>query len=371
MLFRQAFAGFKPPLAMDEIAGLACETQIESRLVLEKDGTTPWEVRHGPFDEDMFAALPPSHWTLLVQDVDKWVPDAATLLDAFRFLPDWRIDDLMISIAADQGSVGPHWDDYDVFLIQGAGRREWRIDERAVRPDNCIDGIALRIMSDFQASQSWVLEPGDMLYLPPRLAHHGIALGDGCMTLSVGFRAPDQASLIEDFLTEHLARSAQNPRFRDPLRDPSMNPGLIDAASISAFRSLIETALDRDPDRFAAWLGEFLTHPKPGIGPQPIDMDDAPSAAELHHALSASGTWRRDAASRFAFIPANTADTVQAHAFVNGESMNLDDDQMILFQELCQHTRYRAETLIALSATPETRALLTTFIKQGHLYAED
>ncbi|MCB1735026.1 MAG: cupin domain-containing protein [Gammaproteobacteria bacterium] len=370
-LFRQAFQGFCLPLSLDEVAGLACESQIESRLILEKDGATPWAVQHGPFDETVFAKLPASHWTLLVQDVDKWVPEAAAFLDTFRFLPDWRVDDLMISIAADQGSVGPHWDDYDVFLIQGAGRREWRIDERPVAPDNCLDGTDLRIMRDFQTTQSWVLEPGDMLYLPPRLAHHGIALGDGCMTLSVGFRAPDQAELIEDFVADQLASLSANPRFRDPHRVGGANPGMIDAGSIDTFRTLIQSGLTRNADQFAEWLGRFLTRAKPGIGPLPRDDATLIVSRDLPVILLQGRVWIRDGASRFALIPAGVGETTHRYGFVNGQALVLDAAQFALFDFLCLHTRYTAASLTALSQTPTTRSLLTQLINEGHLYALD
>lgn len=369
VLFRGAFPGFIPPLSVDEVAGLACEEEIESRLVLERDGATPWEVRHGPFGDDDFAGLPDSHWTILVQDVDKWIPDAARLLDGFRFVPDWRIDDLMISIAGDQGSVGPHWDDYDVFLIQGAGRREWRIDERAVTADNRLPDVPLRIMRDFKTSRSWVLKAGDMLYLPPRLAHHGVALGDGCMTLSVGFRAPSQSELLDDLLNERLL-GERSPRFQDPQRSGGNNPGLIDAASIRDLRALIESATKLAPDDFAAWLGGFLTRAKPGIALVPLE-EEPPTVESVHDWLRTSPEWHRDGAARLAFIPAGTDGNHDHHAFVNGKALALADDELALFEALCATTRYASDALIALTPTPRGRALLGRLIGEGLLNAPE
>ena len=166
LLIRQALANDAlPTLSPDELAGLACETDIESRLILEKDGPHPWQLENGPFDAERFASLPESHWTLLVQDVDKFVPQVAELLQWFRFVPDWRIDDVMISYAIDQGSVGPHVDNYDVFLLQIHGRRRWRISTQPIADDNFIPDIPLNILQQFDAEQEWLLEPGDMLYL--------------------------------------------------------------------------------------------------------------------------------------------------------------------------------------------------------------
>jgi len=176
LLVRQAIPGFKSPLSADELAGLACEPEVESRLILEKGGSRPWQLEHGPFEEERFATLPESHWTLLVQRVNHWVPAVADLLDHFAFLPSWRLDDIMISYAADQGSVGPHTDQYDVFLLQGAGRRRWQIDASVTDESPLLDHPDLRILAQFHATDEWVLEPGDLLYLPPGLAHYGVAL---------------------------------------------------------------------------------------------------------------------------------------------------------------------------------------------------
>ena len=149
LLVRGAWPGFQDPLTPEELAGLACEEGVESRLVLEQGGEKPWEVRHGPFVDDDFLKLPDSHWTLLVQDVEKHIADLAALLEPFRFIPDWRIDDLMISYAPPAGTVGPHVDDYDVFLLQGQGRRRWQISRRPVEPDNCLPDTELRILREF------------------------------------------------------------------------------------------------------------------------------------------------------------------------------------------------------------------------------
>ncbi|HPQ96555.1 MAG TPA: cupin domain-containing protein, partial [Thiolinea sp.] len=198
LLVRQAFPGFELPLSADELAGLACDTDT-ARLVLERGGRHPWELRSGPIAEDAFAGLPETHWTLLVNDCEKMVPELQAIVQPFRFIPDWRIDDLMISYAAPGGSVGPHVDAYDVFLLQAQGRRRWQISSQPCTPDNFIPDLDLRVMQAFSPEQEWVLEPGDLLYLPPGVPHYGVAMGE-CMTCSIGFRAPSQAELLERLL---------------------------------------------------------------------------------------------------------------------------------------------------------------------------
>lgn len=179
-LLRQALPREVLALPPDELAGLACEPEVESRLV-RQTGETDWALRHGPFDAEDFVDLPPSHWTLLVQDVDKHLPEVATLLEAFDFVPDWRLDDIMISYAVDGGGVGPHTDNYDVFLVQAAGTRRWRLSHREFTEKDLLDSCPLRVLREFPVDEDWLLEPGDVLYLPPKVGHWGTAVGE-CMT---------------------------------------------------------------------------------------------------------------------------------------------------------------------------------------------
>jgi 50S ribosomal protein L16 3-hydroxylase len=178
LLIRGALPDFVTPVAPDELAGLACEDDVTARLILEQGGDYPWQMRFGPFDEDDFAALPETHWTLLVQEVDRLVPEVADLLDAFRFLPNWRIDDVQISYAPPHGNAGAHLDNYDVFLLQGMGRRRWQISSTPIPEDEevYVEDVDVRILQDFEPDEEWIVEPGDLLYLPPRLRRIGTAL---------------------------------------------------------------------------------------------------------------------------------------------------------------------------------------------------
>lgn len=255
---RGALPGFQAPLSADELAGLACEADVESRLVSGRLGGS-WQLEHGPFEEETLARLPDRDWTLLVQDVDKWVPEVAALLTLFRFIPDWRIDDIMVSFAAPGGSVGPHTDQYDVFLLQAQGRRRWQLSEHfdaALLPD-----IDLKILERFSPEQEFVVEPGDLLYLPPNVAHYGLAL-DAAMTLSIGFRAPNQRELI-GACAEHLIGSARDElRFCDPERPVAEHPSRLGEADLRQLRELVRSGLALADDELDRFLGRTLTRPK-------------------------------------------------------------------------------------------------------------
>src|SRR5690606_36453513 len=179
VLIRQAFPGYRPPLEPEDLAGLACEPYALSRLIVHDAATGAWQVEHGPFEEERFPRQTGRDWTLLVQDVDKWDRDVAALLEHFRFLPDWRVDDVMASYAAPDGSVGAHLDQYDVFLLQASGNRRWAIDTRPDAPKDFRPDQELKLLQVFRPDHDWVLAPGDMLYLPPGVPHHGFAVGEG------------------------------------------------------------------------------------------------------------------------------------------------------------------------------------------------
>ncbi|MCK5433342.1 MAG: cupin domain-containing protein, partial [Gammaproteobacteria bacterium] len=177
LLIRNGLPDLESPIAPDVLAGLACEEGVESRLLIQGENDQKWELKHGPFNDEIFSQLPESHWTLLVQAVDHWIPEAGNLLNLFDFIPRWRIDDLMISYASDGGGVGPHFDNYDVFLVQTSGKRKWEIggvyNETTPRREN----LPVNILSEFEVLETWILEPGDILYVPPGIGHNGIAEG--------------------------------------------------------------------------------------------------------------------------------------------------------------------------------------------------
>ena len=259
LLIRQAYPDYTPPISGDELAGLALEEEVESRIVLEQ-GATPWELRNGPFSADDFAKLPDRHWTLLVQAVDHWVPELHALLADFSFLPSWRLDDIMVSYAVDGGNTGPHYDQYDVFLLQASGKRHWQVgpvyDSSAPR----LDDTPLNILSEFDSLQEHLLEPGDMLYLPPGVGHHGVAVGD-CLTISIGFRAPSHKEILvhfTDFLSDRLP---EHLRYADTGLTPPQDNNEIDEASLDRLQSILGQHL-QNRELLGQWFGEMMTTPK-------------------------------------------------------------------------------------------------------------
>lgn len=222
LLVRGAFPGFVDPLAPREVFALAAGDAAISRLVRHVRGR--WSLEHGPIPASRFKQLPRREWTVLVQDTNHFSPAAERLLASFDFIPHARIDDVMVSFAADGGGVGPHVDSYDVFLVQGRGQRRWRISRQ--RDHSFVPGLDLKILRRFVPAQEWVLGPGDMLYLPPGVAHEGVALGE-CMTWSIGMRAPDASQIAEGFLDFLRDRVSVHGRYRDPGSAPAAHPGAI------------------------------------------------------------------------------------------------------------------------------------------------
>lgn len=257
LLIRNAVPGFKPLLNFDALAALAAGNQAESRLVTGFDGQ--WAMQHGPLDS--LPARDQHQWTLLVQGVNLFDAKADALLRRFRFLPDARLDDLMVSFATDGGGVGPHFDSYDVFLLQAQGQRRWRIGPQ--KDLSLIDGLPLKILANFTPDEEFVLDPGDMLYLPPHYAHDGIAIGD-CQTYSIGFRSPSFQELGENFL-QWMADSIDLPgRYADPALEASAKPAEIP-------RHMLDTVIEElnkvrfTEDDITIFLGEYLSEPKHNV----------------------------------------------------------------------------------------------------------
>ncbi len=261
LLIRQAFPDFQGFLSPGELMRLAGREGVQSRLVLEKGGDYPWQAISGPFKPAEFHRLPRTHWTLLVQDVDKLMPQAADLLEHFNFIPRWRIDDLMVSLAPPHGGVGPHVDSYDVFLLQARGHRRWQIDTRRRGAREFIPDLDLRILRRFKPEREWVLSPGDMLYLPPGVAHHGVAL-DECMTYSIGFRSPSRRELLGRFYEYLTAQASDTLYYTDPDLALQREAGEITSQSLRRIHRLM--GMGRfDLEQIECWLGSFITEPGP------------------------------------------------------------------------------------------------------------
>lgn len=356
LLVRQAFPDFESPLDPDELAGLALEEEVESRLVLEH-GERPWELRRGPFAEDSFADLPARDWTLLVQAVDQFVPEVAELLEHFRFLPSWRIDDVMVSFAAPGGSVGPHFDNYDVFLLQGHGKRNWKVGQMCDSDSPLIEHADLRILADFEQSDEWTLEPGDMLYLPPRLAHYGVA-EDDCLTYSVGFRAPSAAEVLThftDFLSQFLP---EEERYSDADAQPASDPHQIQHDALDRLKALLAEHMG-DERLLLTWFGQFMTEPR---YPELVSGEEL-SEDDLIDSLEQGAILIRNPSARLAWSEVDD----NLLLFASGQSRLLSGHLRELLKLVCAADALHIENLAQWLEDEEGLTLLCQLVKQGSL----
>jgi 50S ribosomal protein L16 3-hydroxylase len=356
LLIRNPWGSWSNPLDPDELAGLACEDHVESRLIVQKPKT--WRVESGPIPETRFGKLGKAPWTLLVQAVDHHVPDVAALIAPFRFIPNWRIDDVMVSYASDGGGVGPHFDQYDVFLVQGLGTRRWQVGARCDNTTELLPHDDLRLLANFEARQEWLLEPGDMLYVPPRFAHNGVAVGDDCMTYSIGFRAPSRSELIAHFVDDVLSGLSDDDRYGDAGLAAQTNPAEITADALARLHAMVLEKL-ADPAAFARWFGSYNSTPK-----YP-DIDWAPEAAvspdELRTRLAAGEPLHRNPASRFSFV--RQGDGVLL--FVDGEAFECAGAMDTFAEMLCAEERILIAPPQIESET--TMTLLVQLYDQGAL----
>ncbi len=346
LLIRQAVPGMQPPLDRVSLFDLAAREGVESRLIARHEGA--WSLRQGPFAR---RALPPvgrSGWTLLVQGVDLHADAAHDLLQRFRFVPDARLDDLMVSWASEGGGVGPHFDSYDVFLLQATGRRRWRIGRQSdlsLQPD-----APLKILQRFEPEEEFVLEPGDMLYLPPRWAHDGDAVGGDCMTCSIGFRSPQRGGLAEELLQRLAEDIDDNSLYRDPQQAATAEPGRMPAGLQAFAADAVQRALAR-PDALALALGEVMTEPKPAT------WFDEPAQAWQPGALKLDRRTRMMYDDRFVFI--------------NGEGLRAGGADARLMRRLADRRALSARDVQRASA--DAQALLGDWFEAGwlHLSAHD
>lgn len=360
LLIRQAIPDFQSPISPDELAGLSLEEEVESRLVIEH-GDSPWELRRGPFAEDTYQQLPERDWTLLVQAVDQLVPEVAELLGQFRFLPNWRIDDVMISYAAPGGGVGPHFDNYDVFLLQAHGQRRWRIGQMCDSDSALLEHGDLRILADFQGTDEWVLEPGDMLYLPPRLAHFGTA-EDACMTYSVGFRAPSAAEVLTHF-TDFLAQFLPDEeRYGDADLQPSDDPYQIQSDALERLKRLLAEHMG-DERLLLTWFGQFMTEPRYPERIEGVELTEQ----DLRAALADGAVLVRNPAARMAWSEIDLGLLL----FASGQSCLLPIQLRDLLKLICSADALHEDNLAPWLGDNDGRKLLQELIKQGSLEFAD
>lgn len=352
LLVRQAIVNFSPLLDRAELFELASCEDVQSRMVIQDSaGPQGWHLKHGPFGRRALPPLKRPGWTLLLQGIDLHHDAVHDLMNRFRFVPDGRLDDLMISYATDGGGVGPHFDSYDVFLLQAQGRRRWRIGRQkdlALQPD-----VPLKILANFVPEQEFILEPGDMLYLPPRYAHDGVAVGE-CMTYSIGFRSPNRGELARELL-QRLAEDAEDAvgvsLYRDPQQAAVAHPGEIPEQLMAFARDALQAAL-QDPDALGRALGEYLTEPKANVW---FESND--SLATLPQG-NVSGHVRLDRRTKMMFDA--------RHIFMNGESYRASGRDATLMRRLSDQ-RYLSQSDLARCST-DARVLLQTWCEAGWLH---
>ena len=341
LLVRQAVPQFAPPVLRSELFALAAQEGVESRLVQLVKGA--WKLRHGPFSRRALPALQQPDWTLLVQGVDLHNDAVHALMQQFRFVPEARLDDLMISYASNGGGVGPHFDSYDVFLLQASGRRRWRIGRQkdlTLQPD-----VPLKILQNFEPEEEHVLEAGDMLYLPPRWAHDGDALGEDCMTYSIGFRAPQRGGLAGELLQRMADELDDETLYRDPAQPATAHPGAmpegLEAFAVDALQRLLA-----ERQSLACALGEVMTEPKPRIF-----FDEAQGDWEV-------GAVRLDRRTRMMYDP--------RHVFINGEGFRAGGADARLMQRLADERALDARQV--QRASEGAQALLQDWFEAGWLH---
>jgi 50S ribosomal protein L16 3-hydroxylase len=360
LLIRNPWHEWSNPIDPEELAGLACEPGVESRLVTQ--APERWSLEHGPLPETRFAEIDRPGWTLLVQAVDHHVDAVAALLEPFRFIPNWRLDDVMVSYAADGGGVGAHFDQYDVFLVQGLGRRRWQVGARCDDSTPLLPDEDLRRLAHFEPTDEWVLEPGDMLYVPPGFAHNGVAVGDDCMTYSIGFRAPSRSELIAGWSESVLDTLVDDDRYADPGLAPQDNPGEIAAPALARLQAMVAEAM-LDPDAFARWFGAFTTAPKSHEldwrPEEPVEADDLRAAAARGRLLV------RNPASRFSFIrDEGNALTL----FVDGVAHDCTGAGSAFAERICAAERVEVEA--SLLGMDDVAAMIRDLVNAGSVAFE-
>lgn len=354
LLIKQGFADFVDPLDANELAGLAMEESIESRIITNQDND--WQAHHGPFED--FELLKEQHSTLLVQAVDHWHPAAAQLLEPFRFIPNWRIDDLMISFSTPGGGVGPHLDQYDVFIIQGEGKRHWRVG----MPDSNLKQFAqnksLLQVEQFPAVIDCILEAGDILYIPPGCPHEGYAV-ENALNYSIGFRAPNQRDLLSNFADHIIDKEAGNSRYQDPdimLRD---SKGEIQTAEAETIKLLMQAMLNDDV-LFKAWLGTTLSQPKHEMDLMPPeDLFDSEQITELLNDNDV--VFERLGGTRALYQVFENEILLS----VNGENYSLPVSDLAAVKLLTDHTMVTAEQLNSSKNSLVFAQTFTTLLNEG------
>lgn len=351
VLLKGLFKDFVDPLEPDELAGLAQENEIESRIVQRKK--QGWHVEHGPFDG--FEQFGEQNWTLLVQAVDHWHLASAQLLEPFRFVPHWRIDDLMISFSTPDGGVGAHVDQYDVFIIQGMGKRHWKVGEQQPLKSSVPHPDLLQV-TGFEACIDEVLEPGDVLYIPPGCPHEGYAI-EPALNYSVGFRAPNQQDLLSSFADFALQEECFSQRYQDPSLQQASLAGNVSEDEVANLVELVKQTLDQ-PQQVNKWLGSYLTQAKHELDvqvPEPSFANE--DIVEVNQQI---GVWLRTGGLRIL--------TLEHELFANGEWVDCSCCTEQFKRFLADNLVYSAEELDEYLQQDVNLTVFSALVNEGYIY---
>ncbi|GLX81813.1 cupin domain-containing protein [Thalassotalea eurytherma] len=358
LLIKGGFKNFIDPLTPEELAGFSMEEEIESRIIAKGEDHM-WSVEHGPFES--FDDYGDKDWTLLVQATNNWSSETHDLLKPFRFMPNWRLDDVMVSFSTPNGGVGPHLDRYDVFIIQGQGKRHWRVG----LPDDSLETLVphedLKQVSDFEAIIDVITESGDILYIPPNHPHDGIAV-DNALNYSIGFQAPSSQELISTFADLMIDRDIGNSRYGDPKRKPTDKPEELTHSDIVSLQNFMVEAI-KDRKLFNNFIGGYLTHnhhtleiiePEEQLSHQAFESLVASGDIIIKPVLGIKALYNCDNAS----------------LFVNGNKFVLGGDCVDLAKKIAQGHPLTAFDLESSLDSLNNVNLLTTLINMGYWYID-
>tara|TARA_B110000090_G_scaffold16947_1_gene16919 strand:+ start:3042 stop:4172 length:1131 start_codon:yes stop_codon:yes gene_type:complete len=349
-------------IAVDELAGLALEPEVESRLIENKGDVKDWQVIHGPLVEADFNKERDFPWTLLVQGVDCFVPQVHDFLAKFRFVPSWRLDDIMISYATQGAGVGAHFDRYDVFLIQGEGQRQWQIGQACSENSALMAHDQLCLLQNFDVHQEFILNPGDLLYIPPLIAHKGVAMSDACVTYSVGFRSPSYGDVLASFADERSTDISADLRLKD--QGFASKSGEISAMDIAALMQFMQAQIT--PENVAQWFGKHSTEAKyPALDMSEEAMDqpeleaiikDGYGVLRVSEGVRLAYTWQGDGGLTL---------------FVQGEALPCPPDATVFIEAIANQWVLEVEGIVPLLAHDAAKAMLLILHNQGYLYFAD
>lgn len=363
LFIKGAFKNYCFGLSPEELAGLACEEEAQSRIVINHSEQS-YDVRHGPFNERHFSTLPVTNWSLLVQEVDHFAPSILKLKEQFRFIPDWRLDDVMISYSTDQGSLGPHIDQYDVFLLQGLGQKRWNIGKECLNNPKLLDHQDLQILEQMHIDQSIVMEEGDLLYLPPKIAHHGIALGDS-MTISIGFRSPSYSDLLNSYCQDAIKFWDETFRYKDSQSKAQDHPAEISDQTIEDLHHWLIKQCRKD--QIAHWFGRLVTSSIRGKATNQDRPKVFMPLVQIIEQISRDETLYRNESSRLAF--SNCIDKVLL--FIDGAEFILPKSLESFVKTLASSYSLNKEKLAPFLNDEAAMTFLSSLIKDSVFYFVD